>query len=143
MTRKKPPILNYPDDSAPAEGAFLRDIAIELLHPSRLLVEFLPPMATLLERVQKGGPKCPQCFCCDTPFTVTALPAFLALRIDSQIPNSAADPRRYRRALARQQEPVKALLGVAVVVLPIRTRRGKRSARMDKDLAVRGEVRFH
>lgn len=29
MTKKKPPILNYPDDSAPDEGAFLLDISIE------------------------------------------------------------------------------------------------------------------
>ena len=67
MTRKKPPILNYPDDSAPAESAYLMDITIEILSPRTVWVEMLPHALELLKRVQKGGPKSPQCFCCDTP----------------------------------------------------------------------------
>jgi hypothetical protein len=31
--QEEPPILNYPDDSAPAESAYLMDITIEILSP--------------------------------------------------------------------------------------------------------------
>jgi hypothetical protein len=93
-----PKIVNFPDDSAPEEGAYIFKFEIELIMDPVSIVAYLPWVSRFHKQITDGGLKSPVCYCCEKEFDTKIAPPIMALWEKVTVPNSAADPRRFAQA---------------------------------------------
>ena len=104
--KQRPKIENDPDDTAPDEGAYLFRVEVlwlrgaEALQHLEAIIKFMAALAQPLP---------PQCFICERKlgFTLGQTPWWVGKLSRVAVANSAADPRRYRKALANPPETEK------------------------------------
>ncbi len=101
--KQRPKIVNFPDDTAPHEGAYLFRWEVTWLQGEMAALHY---KELLLYAFDLTKPKPPQCYVCnrDMGYQPGRWPWWVGVLHRVSIPNSAADPRRYSEALANPPE---------------------------------------
>ena len=102
--KQRPKIVNYPDDRAPHEGAYICRYEVLWLRGAGAVL-YIKHLLQFMVELTKPEP--PQCFICDRDMVLRPgrRPWWVGRLSRTTFANSAADPRRFREALSNPPEP--------------------------------------
>ncbi len=112
--KQRPEIVNFPDDTAPHEGAYLFKWEVVWLRGEMAALHYKELLLYALD-LAKSEP--PQCYICnrDMGHMPGRRPWWVGKLNRVAVANSSADPRRYREALASPPEIETQEKGVCIV----------------------------